>query len=93
MSHTPGPWEFKEEEGSVRDNRVIVTADGVCLMSDESYYPWNPDRDDDWQLISAAPDLLEALQTILAAIEGNHVTEGDLNQARTAIDKAMGEQA
>lgn len=34
-------------------------------MGNETYYPWTPENIADWQLIAAAPDLLEALKGLL----------------------------
>ena len=41
-------------------------------------------------MFTAAPELLEALRVLLEAIDGNHVTTGDYNQAHAAIAKAEG---
>lgn len=49
---------------------------------------------EDWYLAAAAPELLEALTLLVAGIE-NSVSDTyiPLVKARTAIDKATGEQA
>lgn len=52
-----------------------------------------PDHAKTARLLTAAPELLEALRTLLDAVEGNHVTMGDCNQARAAIASATGEAA
>ena len=33
-------------------------------MCDMPYSAWTPDADEDWNLIAAAPDMLELLETI-----------------------------
>jgi hypothetical protein len=66
MSHSPGPWKFT---GS-GDARRIMSATDEALMGDERHYPWCPDSDEDWRLIAAAPDLLEACEMALDAFDG-----------------------
>lgn len=60
--HTPGPWQFVEQEGE----RKIIAADKIT-MCDTDYYPWCPDRTADWQLIAAAPELLDELKRMRRA--------------------------
>ena len=33
----------------------------VSLMCDEEYYPWCPDKDEDWGLIASAPQDIDTL--------------------------------
>lgn len=40
-------------------------------------------------LMAAAPDLLEALRNIVEADEGHRLTQGDINQAKAVIVKAL----
>lgn len=54
MKHTKGPWTF--EKGG--DCNIIRSVSGEALMGDAQYYPWAPEKDADWHLIAAAPDLL-----------------------------------
>lgn len=42
-------------------------------------------------LADSHAELLEAMKTLLDAVNGNHVTVGDCNQASAAIFKATGE--
>jgi hypothetical protein len=112
--HTPGPWYVGTE--FMDQGRHIYAAQKVC---DEEGYEWHPliactDDDErlvDWEanavLIAAAPDLLEALQELLASdrakpfeIVGRDTDGHPLNaagvarkKARAAIAKATGEQA
>ncbi len=58
-THSPGPWLF--EEGS---DRSILDAHGQSLMCDLTYYPWCPEKDADWRLIAAAPELFEMLKAL-----------------------------
>jgi len=104
---TKGPWSFVVEDG---DRKIVAPSTDErlrtrdTLMCDTAYYPWCPDSDADWHLISAAPDLLEALQGALKALDaiGDEMTVGDrftnagqylidaLMPARAAISKALG---
>lgn len=100
--HTPGPWTMETMRTSVGICHKIgpfpaKDDDGeprhACLYAD---YPStsNP-RDEELRanarLIAAAPDLLEALQTLLDSVEGNRVTAGDCYMALAAITKATKE--
>jgi len=57
MTHSPGPWKLRIDRGDT----VIEDADGRPVIVDTAYYPVSPSNDDDYSLIAAAPDLLEAL--------------------------------
>lgn len=65
--HTPGPWSFLRQDGD--QHREICAATGESLMGDVQYYPWAPDRDEDWALIAAAPEMLEALKLMVEFYE------------------------
>lgn len=94
MSHTPGPWTYSP----ISDNfgGEIVCADGVLARTWRVRHPNAPlPMHDNGTLMSAAPDLLEALTNILAKwyaeLDGGpKVTRADWDQARTAISKAAG---
>ena len=85
--HTPGPWK-----------RRIADSVGTDYMMVASVYPM---EDEDAQtlsanvaLISAAPDLLVALQACLAYLENDvplpNYCDAEKRVARAAIAKAMG---
>ena len=66
----------------------IINEDGYEVMCDMTYYPSTPDRDM-WPLITAAPDLYEALESLLAL---QTVKEGKAQRkALAALAKARGE--
>lgn len=86
--HAPGPWK----------------AQGLAIVaSDRSFvgrvYPWCADPQDaecakaNARLIAAAPELLEALEEIVSAADGDGWSQldADLRKARAAIAKAKGE--
>lgn len=92
---TPGPWEYAGSYGQ----KYIGHRDGFIMMSN---YPHNQKisaTERDWKLIAAAPDLLEALNGLLADIEEYQQINklgGENNHwqviSRAAIAKALGEQ-
>ena len=101
-AHTPGPWfigtDFSDQ------GRHIYAKQMVCDDDGEEWHPLIASTDDDerlidWQanarLIAAAPDLLEALQTLVQMSEAfaNELHEGhpDVVAARAAIAKATQE--
>lgn len=88
--HTPGEWEIKSE--TARQNaRVIHKEQGFCIAT------INPidEAEANAKLISAAPELLEALQLILITCDIKNINEeyGQLdthwtNKVLNAIKKA-----
>ena len=81
MKHTSGPWKIDTE-----DARVISTLDGdmvaVCEYISEG----------DGDLISAAPEILEALESMVDMVEMNRfIQDYAMEIAREAIKKARGE--
>jgi 16S rRNA C1402 N4-methylase RsmH len=97
--HTPGPWVIERDLGHTF---IIAEAGGMCADLGVS----SPSQDDNARLIAAAPELLEALKTLLAyhgetghgtfrSTEGNLVKERECLQctaARAAIAKAEGRE-
>ncbi len=82
--HTPGPWL----EVSVASSRYIVTDEcNICEMFSPRT---REERDANQRLIAAAPDLLEALQGIMAGVAGCQ-KNSEYEAARAAIAKATGE--
>ena len=82
MKHTSGPWKIDTE-----DARVISTLDGdmvaVCEYISEG----------DGDLISAAPEILEALESMVDMVEMNgFLRDYAMEIAREAIKKARGEE-
>lgn len=95
---TPGPWLGKET--LIEDSRrgfpfwvgEIIGADGDRIVANLPDYRYEPSEVDEDRanicLIAAAPDLLEALQELLASVEG--VPCGPELKCRAAIAKATG---
>jgi hypothetical protein len=57
---TPGPWEVEQKDCTVLRAPNGPPAD-QSLMGDEQYYPWTPDRIEDWQFIASARTDVPAL--------------------------------
>lgn len=96
MIHTPGPWTWywRQDNGNEADCGVMSGAESgrarsVCRAPRyESEKQWEANA----RLISAAPELLEALQAMLRAeTNQHHATAGAL--AYAAITKATGEKS
>jgi hypothetical protein len=86
-NHTKGPWRYQKEiTRSFGCNPVVK----FQVYREEGVYghPASCDDEDDALLISAAPDLLEALEAIEAF--DTPLPCGLLEQARAAISKAKG---
>lgn len=90
MSHTPGPWIVESGDSTskfIYDNKG---EDGYlgALATVEHGDP--EELEANARLIAAAPELLAALETLLASVDGHRVTIGDCTQAAKAIAKAKG---
>lgn len=86
-AHTPGPW-------IVKGTRIYDIAPGIdCIATMQTSNQTNWDADA--RLISAAPDLLEALQLCAAVCAGETMNKqgliNALEKARAAISKAKGQ--
>lgn len=88
MAHTPGPWHFSEMVSAA----VVIGNEVVKLGCGEESKATA-------RLIAAAPDLLEALQSIAECCEEDQTARDYASRqteirgiARAAIAKATGEQ-
>jgi len=96
--HTPGPWRLEVVEDRSIRHLCPVDADDLSILTivhqDETPFAavYN---EDDARLIAAAPELLEALQTIMAIDAHCSLTECEADaiksRARAAIAKATGD--
>ena len=101
--HTPGPWAYELEYGPNITELPRITTVARCanyVIGLPSDYPGGNCRDGDpsgdeeadARLIAAAPDMLEALKGILAAVDETDCwLLEEMNAVRTAISKAEGE--
>lgn len=92
VKHTSGPWSF--DRGS--DCYTIKDATGNSIMGDAQYYPWAPEKDADWHLIAAAPELLESCRQLSNMLRAAYMELGmqasgkRWDAAQAAIKKALG---
>ena len=89
MGHTPGPWSIKSAPHSVTHDRLRIESAEVIVASmwGDTIGPAGKNG----RLVSAAPDLLDALQNL---IDRNLVRDENgehMDQAKEAIAKATGE--
>lgn len=108
--HTPGPWVVGGESGNDSEAEFIVTKDESRTIA-WTTNTFDADADDGYgseviteedrangRLIAAAPELLEALKSVVDQLEGIgipdwHGAEGlCLESAKAAIAKAEGNQ-
>ena len=91
QQHTPGPWRVTYDGTAYFVQEHLKTE---VLSVDEHGNPceWSKEREDNARLISAAPELLEALEEIVSAADGDgwNQLDGNLRKARAAIAKATG---
>jgi len=85
-THTPGPWYWdKVSTGHCR--HVIVDSEGFTIANP------SPMGEADARLIAAAPELLAALQRLLAAesrMGGNNPLAGLCDEARDLVARVTG---
>ena len=97
--HAPGPWRL-----SVTDDTLVRSVDnGLVAVAHGDYgCDWEV-MEANARLISSAPDMLEALQELVAEWDARHAAEdhrsgytldtAGIAMARAAIAKATGEAA
>ena len=98
MGGTPGPWDFAAGDLTVRANRLAVA---ICQTIGDKPEMYSKEQEAEaihnFNLLQAAPQLLEALQSLLSVTPGadgdhmglslDHVAA--LDSARNAIRKAQ----
>lgn len=93
-AHTPGPWLIIPGGDEWSQGRIATIEPKPETMISENYWTVaevnnrRDEREANARLISAAPDLLEALEAVVSVAD-RATTEFDL--ARAAIAKARGE--
>jgi hypothetical protein len=87
--HTPGPWFIDYEGGGSMGRRAMLeNKDGECVG-----YLYEAEFEDE-RLIAAAPELLDALLTLMENaenVDGLGFNMFAVTKARRAISKATGE--
>lgn len=95
--YTKGPWEFHEDDGE--DNQIVVGDNGDVICVVGSYMTSVEEDFANGPLIAAAPELLEALQEMVAIVKKNTYpqpdkpssTWGRMEAAEAVIAKALGQ--
>ena len=89
IKHMPGPWRIQTHK-TPKTSKIQIWQDktgqegvGEYKLADDVTFMV------DARVMAAAPDLLEALQTLLKAVEEMRITKDHLAQARAAVAKAM----
>ena len=104
MKHTPGPWIYGPETGpdctriDAENGRVIAAVRSREITSWEQsrpIYSWSEEGAANASLIAAAPELLEALETLLGFVENKRFPDtiyvrNAINEAEALIAKATG---
>lgn len=87
MSYTPGPWKIRRSPWHSKKHRYVQ-------IGKEENYTTCELLPEDARLISAAPDLYEALKEIVDAADGDGWDQLDatFTRARAALKKARGER-
>ena len=91
--HTPGPWRVEVDTGpeaAWERKWPTIHAEKYEVVGCEGLYGDYETDMANARLIAAAPDLLNALQSIIDDIDSEFGTDCDYNKARAAIDKATG---
>ena len=91
--HTPGPWKAVEAAYNPPGWLWVQNGPGALLADVHQNVNIPMDaRNTNARLMAAAPELLEALQEIITAADGegwNHLDAG-FTKARAAVAKALG---
>lgn len=96
--HTPGPWriEVGDADGARALQWPTIQSESREIVGTEGFYGDIEEDIANARLAAAAPELLEALETLVAMDDcGMGVTGWDhgFNKARAAIAKATGSEA
>jgi len=90
MKHTEGPWDVAFDT----DKHILVGCKerGICIVPNEGGAD-EPIKVANARLIAAAPEMFEALETMVEMVEMNgFIRDYAMEIAREAIRKARGEE-
>jgi hypothetical protein len=97
--HTKGPWTWHRGRNGYYLNLIAAGGEVVITAHELSVHPWEIVEviDADAHLVSAAPDLLEALEQAVREISAMNdmletpIYDSDIKRWKAAIAKARGE--
>ena len=87
---TPGPWEVHQEDGDISIRQAGTTERGLGWSS-YTQVAAELNNIHDTNLVAAAPELLESLQEVMAALTKLGFDGPAERKAQAAINKALGE--
>lgn len=87
MTHTPGPWTAAADD--YLPNITFIHSEQVDTVA----RIWHgKNKDGNARLIAAAPEMLEALEELIATLDAQSIATGSVGRrAKAAIAKANGE--
>lgn len=90
IKHTPAPWHVGDTNKNF--DAIVYGADSLCIANCTKVRGRSIEEEDaNAQLIAAAPELLEALKSLVNAHDTTCRSESiAITQARKAINKAEG---
>lgn len=98
IKHAAGPWVLGESSGgrhfravNAREHSELATVVWV-MENDDMEGAQSPECEANARLICAAPDLLEAIEELLAATQHLDPCQATVDKARAAIAKTKGEE-
>lgn len=96
MSHTPGPWGFKDQDGSGNPDSPYIIGQQSAIDDDDGYWVAEvtagvPDELSNAFLIAAAPDLLRVLLAAIEYVKVEAPRSPLANDMETVIAKATGQ--
>lgn len=90
--HTKGPWRVGVKNAGTDERTVDAEHYHVCTCHHHCVGSIEKEMEANARLIAAAPDMLEALERLVANLdEGDFVSTTRIDEASAAIAKAKGE--
>ena len=93
--HTPGPWYWSNQYKTISREPTwsLIGEGGYGILScdGEENSPHGINNESNASLIAVAPELLEALERMVALFDSGAWSHANVKDARAAIAKAMGE--
>ena len=91
-NHTPGPWKIvKNLDGVYAGTLSVVVGEAGEICGPRQIRTQDPNIEANMQLIALAPELLEALEAVIADTLKSDILPSVYKNAIAAIKKAKGE--